>query len=122
MAPANTILLAVAAAVAICVVAVPTTAVSGDGEGWYPFPVIDAPKVIKLGKWAVAEHDKKAHDKLKFSRVVSGEEREDPELGMKYHMIIHASDRDGNDGKYEAVLAEQVWLDRIMLISFNPAS
>lgn len=69
----------------------------------------------------MVEHDKKANGSLKFNRVVSGEEMEHPQLGMKYHFIIDASDDNGDDGKYQAVLSEQVWIDRRILVSFNPA-
>jgi hypothetical protein len=68
-------------------------------QGWYPLPVVSAPLVQELGKWAVVERDKKANDKLKFNRVVSGEEMEHPQLGMKYLFIIDASDDNGDDRK-----------------------
>ncbi|RLN42758.1 hypothetical protein C2845_PM01G36340 [Panicum miliaceum] len=112
-------LLAVVTIAVIYVVAMPATVVSQ--QGWYPLPVVSAPLVQELGNWAVVEHDQKANDKLEFKRVVSGEEMEHPRLGIKYHFIIDALDGNGNDGKYEAVLAEQVWVDRRILISFNPA-
>ncbi|CAN6287641.1 unnamed protein product [Urochloa humidicola] len=115
------LVLAAAAVVAIYVIAEMPTAVVSQQQGWVPLPVIDAELVQELGRWAVAEHDKKANDRIKFRRVVSGEEREDPQLGVKYHFVIDAADGDGRDGKYEAVLAEQVWLERRILISFNPA-
>ncbi|EER93890.1 hypothetical protein BDA96_01G192600 [Sorghum bicolor] len=106
-------------AAAIC--AVVASVVSADSQGWFPLPDIDAPKVQQLGRWAVTEHDKKANDKVKFNRVVSGEETLDPELvGIKYHLVIDASDGSGQHRKYEAVLGEE-WIGRIILISFNPA-
>ncbi|PUZ38147.1 hypothetical protein GQ55_9G173900 [Panicum hallii var. hallii] len=98
-------LLAVATIVVIYVVAMPAIVVSQ--QGWYPLPVVSAPLVQELGKWAVVEAVKKANDKLKFNRV--------------YLFIVDASDDNGDDRKYEAVLAEQVWIDRRILISFNPA-
>ncbi|OEL28918.1 hypothetical protein BAE44_0010063 [Dichanthelium oligosanthes] len=98
----------------------PTTVVSS--QEWDPLPVVSAPLVQELGKWAVKEHDKKAKDNLKFKQVVSGEEMDNQQLGMKYHFVIDALDGNGKGRKYEAVLAEQVWLDRRILISFNPAS
>lgn len=120
-ASSMTIVSAVAAIVYI-VATMATTVVSQpqDPQQWYPLPVIDAPVVQELGRWAVAEHNKKANDRIKYHRVVGGEEREDPQLGMKYHFVIDAADGGGKDGKYEAVLAEQVWLDRRILISFKP--
>ncbi|CAN6282383.1 unnamed protein product [Urochloa humidicola] len=115
------LLLAAAAAAAIYAVATMPTAVVSQVQGWVPLPDVDAPRVQQLGRWAVAEHDKAANDRVKFRRVVSGEEREDPQLGVKYHFVIDALDGNGKDGKYEAVLAEQVWIEKRILISFNPA-
>lgn len=107
-------------AAAICAVA---SLVCVESQGWFPLPDIGAPKVQQLGRWAVTEHDKKANDKVKFNRVVSGEETEDPQIaGIKYHLVIDASDGSGQDRKYEAVLGEQVWRGRVILISFNPAT
>ncbi|CAL4917699.1 unnamed protein product [Urochloa decumbens] len=118
----NLLLAAAAAVVAIyvAVVAMPTAVVSQE-QGWVPLPDVDAHLVQELGRWAVAEHDKKANDRVKFNRVVSGEEREDPQLGVKYHFVVDALDGNGRDAKYEVVMAEQVWLERRILISFNPA-
>ena len=111
-----------AVAIVYIVATMATTVVSqprDPQQGWYPLPVIDAPVVQELGRWAVAEHNKKANDRIRYHRVVGGEEREDPQLGMKYHFVIDAVDGGGKDGKYEAVMAEQVWLDRRILISFK---
>ncbi|CAL4926019.1 unnamed protein product [Urochloa decumbens] len=118
----NLLLAAAAAVVAIyvAVVAMPTAVVSQE-QGWVPLPAVDAHLVQELGRWAVAEHDKTANDRVKFNRVVSGEEREDPQLGVKYHFVVDALDGNGRDAKYEVVMAEQVWLERRILISFNPA-
>lgn len=117
------VLLAAAAAV-ICVVALllPTAVVS-ESQGWNPLPDIDDPKVQQLGWWVVTEHDKKANDRIKFNRVVSGEQVLDPQLvGIKYHLVIDASDASGHDRKYEAVVGDQVWDRRVILISFNLAA
>ncbi|CAN6304463.1 unnamed protein product [Urochloa humidicola] len=121
MRPSSLLLAAAAAVAAIYAVATMPTAVVSQGQGWVPLPDVDAPRVQELGRWAVAEHDKTANDRIKFSRVVSGQEREDPQLGVKYHFVIDALDGNGRDGKYEAVLAEQVWIEKRILISFNPA-
>ncbi|CAN6317745.1 unnamed protein product [Urochloa humidicola] len=121
MRPSILLAAAAAAAAAIYAVATMPTAVVSQVQGWVPLPDVDAPRVQQLGRWAVVEHDKTANDRVKFRRVVSGEEREDPQLGVKYHFVIDALDANGRDGKYEAVLAELVWIEKRILISFNPA-
>jgi hypothetical protein len=104
--------------VAAVVVAYPVTT-SAQGS-WYPIgDPKNEPHVQELGAWAVAEHVKKAHDGLKFSKVVSGEEQSD--AGVKYHLVIEALNAAGKPGRYETLLVEEVRSNTRTLISFGPA-
>ncbi|KAL6634766.1 hypothetical protein ACP70R_027437 [Stipagrostis hirtigluma subsp. patula] len=97
----NLVFIIVVAMVILVVSTAPTTcAPSG---GWFPIPNINDAHVQELGGWAVAEHNKKANDRLKFNRVVSGDEQ--VVAGLKYRFVIDASNP---DGQYEAVLTELV--------------
>jgi hypothetical protein len=87
---------------------------------WYPIgDPMNEPHVQELGAWAVAEHVKQVHDGIKFSKVVSGEEQSD--AGVKYHLIIEALNSGGKQGRYEAILIEEVRSYTRTLISFSPA-
>ncbi|KAF8722311.1 hypothetical protein HU200_022624 [Digitaria exilis] len=115
------LLLVGAAAIAICAMAMATTVTSQEDQ-WIPLPAVDAPLVQELGGWVVAEHDRRANDKVRFIRVVSGQEMEDTKLsGVRYHFVIDAFDGSGRPAKYDAVLADIVWQNRRVFISFNPA-
>ncbi|KAF8681989.1 hypothetical protein HU200_045445 [Digitaria exilis] len=115
------LLVVAAAAIAICAMAMATTVASQEDQ-WIPLPVVDAPLVQELASWVVAEHDKRANDKVRFIRVVSGQEMEDTKLsGVRYHFVIDALDASGKPAKYDAVLADIVWQNRRVFISFNPA-
>ncbi|TVU47978.1 hypothetical protein EJB05_07596, partial [Eragrostis curvula] len=109
------LLFIVAFAVAVYMVATPTTA----GGQWSPIPTqyIDDPRIQELGEWAVKQHNKERNDVLKFSRVVSGDGQ--VVSGVNYRLIIETKDP---DGKYVAVLFEQVWTHIRVLNSFNPAT
>ncbi|RCV42025.1 hypothetical protein SETIT_9G182000v2 [Setaria italica] len=70
--------------------------------------------------WQVGGGGVQQEGKMNFHRVVGGDKGEDPRLGQSYHFIIDASNGNGKDRKYDAVLVEQVWLDKSILISFKP--
>ena len=110
------LLVVVAAAVAVAY----PVATSAQGS-WYPIgDPVNEPHVQELGAWAVAEHVKQAHDGLKFSKVVSGEEQS--VAGVKYHLVIEALNGAGKQGKYEAMLVEEARDNTRTLISFSPAN
>uniref|UniRef100_A0A453SJV0 Cystatin domain-containing protein n=1 Tax=Aegilops tauschii subsp. strangulata TaxID=200361 RepID=A0A453SJV0_AEGTS len=48
------------------VVAVAYPVATSAQVAWYPIGGINEPHVQELGRWAVAEHVKQAHDGLKF--------------------------------------------------------
>jgi hypothetical protein len=84
---------------------------------------IDAnrPDVQWLGHWAVAVHVHQAHDWIRFNKVLRAEIDEDSPLGKTLYLIIDAINRDGKDGKYEAVLNHRAaW--RRSLVSFKPVN
>ncbi|CAM0871889.1 unnamed protein product [Alopecurus aequalis] len=109
------LLLVLVAAVAVAYPVATSAQVS-----WYPIGDVNEPHVQELGRWAVAEHVKQAHDGLKFSKVTSGEEQSD--AGVKYHLVIEALNGDGKQGRYEAFLVEEVRSNTRTLISFTPAN
>ncbi|KAM0830273.1 hypothetical protein ACQ4PT_066312 [Festuca glaucescens] len=111
----SSLLLVVVAAIAV----VCPIATSAQGSGYPIGDPMNEPHVQELGAWAVAEHVKQAHDGLKFNKVVSGDEQSD--AGVKYHLVIEALNSGGKQGKYEAVLVEEVRSNTRTLISFSPA-
>ncbi|KQK22992.1 putative cysteine proteinase inhibitor 7 [Brachypodium distachyon] len=114
MRTCNLLLLLVVAGIAV-VYPVATSA----EEFWYPIDVND-PHVQELGKWAVIEHVKKAHDGLTFSKVTRGEEQDVG--GVKYRLSIEAVQGSGTVGKYSTVLIEEPRSKTRNLISFAPAA
>jgi hypothetical protein len=106
--------------VVVAAVAVAYPIATSAQVAWYPIgDPQNEPHVQELGAWAVAEHVKQAHDGLKFSKVVSGEEASD--AGVKYHLIIEALNGVGKPGRYETFLIEEVRSNTRSLISFGPA-
>ncbi|KAF7097175.1 hypothetical protein CFC21_099023 [Triticum aestivum] len=87
---------------------------------WYPIGGVNEPHVQELGKWAVAEHVKQAHDGLKFIKVMSGEKA--PDAGVKYHLIIKAFNSNNKPVRYEAFLVEEIRSNTRNLISFSPVN
>ncbi|TVU01270.1 hypothetical protein EJB05_53309, partial [Eragrostis curvula] len=58
-----------------------------------------------LGRWAVTEHNKLAHDRIKFIRqLVSGDNNMAP-LDKYYNLIIDALNSGGKDAK----LKDEAW-------------
>lgn len=104
-------LLVIAVVLAVYVVAAPTTATLVD---------INDPYIQNLGKWAVAEHVKQANDGIKFNKVVSGDKGPAWVVGISYDLIIDASNRDGKDTKYKAVITKSDWGRKPVLKSFKP--
>ena len=79
---------------------------------------INNPDVQLLGKWVVWEHGQQAHDDgIKFNKVLRGEVDEEAPLGAFLHLLIDATNRDGRDAKYEAVLNKTA-----AILSFKPAN
>ncbi|GJN32859.1 hypothetical protein PR202_gb21398 [Eleusine coracana subsp. coracana] len=109
----RTILLFVVGVIAIYLITTPTTATPVD---------ISDPDIQGLGRWAVAEHVKKANDGIKFSSVVSGDQNRGPLLGRYYDLIIDALDSGGKDHKYKAKVYMRDWADKRTLLDFEPAN
>ncbi|KAL6645599.1 hypothetical protein ACP70R_017207 [Stipagrostis hirtigluma subsp. patula] len=105
------------AIVVVYAVAAPTTAIPG---GWSPIKDINDPHIQELGEWAVTEHVKQANDGLKFSRVVSGDQQ--VVAGVNYRLVVDASNNDGKDAKYQAVVYEREWTNTRELVSFKPVN
>ncbi|GJN11267.1 hypothetical protein PR202_ga29445 [Eleusine coracana subsp. coracana] len=104
--------------VAIYIDATPSTAVP---DTWTPIPdkEINDSDIQGLGGWAVTEHVKQANDGIKFNRVVSGYIRK-AYRGVNYRFVIDASNKDGKEARYGAVLYDKDWRGSRALISFKP--
>ncbi|KAK9069759.1 hypothetical protein SSX86_010155 [Deinandra increscens subsp. villosa] len=74
----------------------PSAVFIGDGN-WEPIPDVTKPTVVSTGKFAVNEHNKQAHESLKFRRVVKGECQHPIDFGTSYNLTINADD--GISGK-----------------------
>ncbi|OQU90155.1 hypothetical protein SORBI_3002G352401 [Sorghum bicolor] len=81
---------------------------------------VNDPVYQKIARWAVTEHVMLANDGLKFNKLVSGEVY--VSLGYLYHLIIDASDRDGKDARYTAVVRQSTLGGELSLWSFKPAN
>ncbi|PNT77931.1 putative cysteine proteinase inhibitor 7 [Brachypodium distachyon] len=103
----------------LLIIGVVYPAATSAGEFWYPIGNVNNPHVQELGKWAVTEHAKNAHDGLRFSKVTSGEEQD--VAGVKYRLSIDAVQGNGKVGKYSTVLIEEPRSNTRTLISFAPA-
>jgi hypothetical protein len=90
----------------------------GRSGGYEPIPDINDPYIQEIGRWAVEEHDKQANDNLKFLKVLSGMHQ--TVEGENYQVLIQVVKADGNDGKYNAEVFDQVWTKTRKLTSFGP--
>lgn len=83
---------------------------------------INNPDIQWLGRWAVAEHVMLAQDGIKFNKVVRAESDDESELGPIFHIFIDATNRDGKDAKYEAVVNRYGREQTPGLLDFKPAN
>ncbi|XP_051220168.1 cysteine proteinase inhibitor 8-like [Lolium perenne] len=88
--------------------------------GWELIPNVNDQHIQDLGRWAVLEFLKHANCMLKFNKVVSGKEQ--VVSGMKYELIIDASDASGKLGTYKAEVYEQERTKTRKLVSFSKAN
>ncbi|KAM0849439.1 hypothetical protein ACQ4PT_053746 [Festuca glaucescens] len=101
----------------VAIVAIYAMAVLGAGS-----PIdTNNPDIQWLGQWAVAVHVHQAHDGIKFNKVLRAELDEESPLGKTLYLLIDATNRDGKDAKYEAVLNQRA-ASRRALVSFKPAN
>ncbi|CAL5085971.1 unnamed protein product [Urochloa decumbens] len=108
-------LLLAVAIVAIYVLSTPAMAVLE----WIPVDSKD-PQIEEYGKWAVQEHVKQTNDPIKFNKLVSADKK--ILIGFYFRLIIDASNNNGTDGKYQAVVHQMDWGEKLSLVSFNPAN
>jgi hypothetical protein len=91
---------------------------------YQPWPIdnIDDPTIQELGEWAVSEHVKRTNGRLKFRKVVSGEELQ--AAATDYWLVIQALNGDGEIGTYKAQVYERVWPKArlLRLDDFGPAN
>ncbi|GJN32832.1 hypothetical protein PR202_gb21369 [Eleusine coracana subsp. coracana] len=76
---------------------------------------INDPYIQDLGKWAVAQHVKEAHDGIKFKKVVSGYKGFAIPIGVSYILTIDASNRDGKDTKHKVDITKNDWAGKPVL-------
>lgn len=106
--------LLVVVAIAICVITVPTMAEPVD---------INSSYIQEYGMWAVMEHNRQAHDGIKFKKVVGGYRSVGPiDDYFEYGLIIDAQSSNGKYAKYEASLTVRGRVSgKRTLMSFGPA-
>ncbi|KQK04275.2 hypothetical protein BRADI_2g12750v3, partial [Brachypodium distachyon] len=73
---------------------------------WTPIRDVYEQRIQELGRWAVAEHVKAAHDGVRFSKVTSGEEQAVTESETNYRLVIDGADAAGKDAAYAASVFE----------------
>ncbi|KAL6648588.1 hypothetical protein ACP70R_012812 [Stipagrostis hirtigluma subsp. patula] len=88
--------------------------------GWAPIPDVNDAHIQELGAWAVAEHEKRANDGLRFGSVVSGEQQ--VVSGMNYRLAVDAVNLAGQHGRYNAAVYEVEWTNTRELESFDKAA
>ncbi|KAF8664572.1 hypothetical protein HU200_054755 [Digitaria exilis] len=81
---------------------------------------INDPGTQKIGSWAVAEHNKQTNDNIKFNKVVSG--KSDFSLGIRFDLIIDASNSEGKNAKYQAEVYQKKYGGQLSLVSFSSAN
>ncbi|XBI62225.1 hypothetical protein VPH35_042882 [Triticum aestivum] len=59
---------------------------------------------------------------IKFNKVVRAESDDESELGVLLHLFIDATNRNGKDAKYEAVVDQLRGIYKPGLLKFKPAS
>ncbi|GFQ00028.1 cysteine proteinase inhibitor 4 [Phtheirospermum japonicum] len=98
----------------------PPSAPLGD---WQVIENVNATAVVKIGKFAVKEHNEQTSESLRFVYVVEGEMQ--VVSGMKYWLVITAI-RGGTSspGNYSAVVLSQLRQKQnsTQLLSFKPGS
>lgn len=102
-------------AIVVYVIMIPTTAEPVD---------INSSYIQECGMWAVTEHNKLAHDGIKFKKVVSANRTMGPSDDyFHYNLIIDAQGKNGQYGKYKASLAVRARVfGKRTLMSFGPAN
>jgi hypothetical protein len=96
------------------------TATRKHGGRWRVIPDVEDAHIQEIGAWAVAEHEKRANDGLKFGKVVSGEEQ----LGSStnYRLDIVAVNLAGQNDTYNAIVREKIRTNTRQLLCFDRAS
>ncbi|KAK9069758.1 hypothetical protein SSX86_010152 [Deinandra increscens subsp. villosa] len=84
--------------------------------GWKRIHNMTDPTVVKIGKFAIHEHNKRDHASLKFRKVVKGESQ--VVAGMNYNLTIRAAER-GADKCYVALVWDKPWKKFRRLVSFK---
>jgi hypothetical protein len=110
-------ILLVTIAVVVCMIATPTT--KGLHNGWEQIPNLNAPEVVEIASWAVAEHARQANDGLQLKRVVSGMEQ--TVSGTRWKLRLDAVNGNGKEGMYRADVTDQPWTHTRTLDYFAPA-
>ncbi|KAL1537260.1 cysteine proteinase inhibitor 5-like [Salvia divinorum] len=86
--------------------------------GWRPIANFNAPEIVEIAKFAVAEHNKQAHTSLVFVSVVKGESQ--VVAGINYRLQIFAKDGGAASPKtYSAVVYSRAAPKTLELTSFE---
>lgn len=85
---------------------------------WRSIPDVNVVEVLKIARFAVSEHNKKASAQLEFVKVVKGETQ--VVKGTNYRLVIIANDAaaENTPGNYEAVVWDMPWKHFRELSSF----
>ncbi|XP_049392565.1 cysteine proteinase inhibitor 1-like [Solanum stenotomum] len=87
--------------------------------GWNPITNLTDPEVVKIGKFAVDEHNKEAKTKLEFQEITKGESQ--VVAGINYRLVISAKDGD-SPHNYLAEVWDKPWEKFRNLTSFVECS
>ncbi|CAA0815415.1 Cysteine proteinase inhibitor 5 [Striga hermonthica] len=86
--------------------------------GWKSIEDLKDPEVVRIAKFAVAQHNKEASTNLSFVDVVKGESQ--VVSGTNYRLVISAVDGGaGAPRNYTAVVWSKPWEKFVKLISFK---
>ncbi|MFS8018232.1 putative Cystatin domain-containing protein [Helianthus anomalus] len=88
-------------------------------DSWIPVKNLNGPKLVKIGKFAVGEHNNKANSNLMFDKVVKAEIHQG--YGIEYNLTIVAKDGARNDKPktYVTVVVYDQFMDSSHLVSFK---
>ncbi|KAL0877742.1 hypothetical protein Bca101_027448 [Brassica carinata] len=87
--------------------------------GWKPIKDIKDPCLVVIAKFAISEYNKHKNLRLKFQRIVSGDEQFVG--GINHRLVLNASDgcKEGSM-MYEAEEFKRAWLEFMELNYFKP--
>ncbi|XP_050228521.1 cysteine proteinase inhibitor 5 [Mercurialis annua] len=86
--------------------------------GWSKIKDLKDAHVVEIGKYAVAEYNRRSQTSLDFKSILKGEEQ--VVAGVNYKLVLAVDG--GESKKYEAIVWEKSWEKFQNLTSFKPVN